>query len=324
MADMNTKKSLILISDNGTLPTPADFFETEAVVLPQSKPTTSTVERMTGVLGEIETIVDNCDITLENASMTHLVRHTSQDFKKRPDFGKLLKISAFDETYNDDEVDKESYTYTNTQNPTVGSAIIYIDGKKFTFTNTLIAETTIVCTLQETVKINSNLNGFYDNGGIPTDEANPVVTPSTEGALMVSCTDLFTEGVSTNLEASSISISMAPTIRKNYGFGRKDYTINNYVCTVEVTFILDKADYAKAIEQLKSQAPTTLDIKIGTDEDRNLINGKSLHITAPVGKVSDYGDSDSEGVIERTVTYTLHPDPSDSNKALSIKAGFFA
>lgn len=323
MSDILTRKSLILLNAGATLPTVTDFLETDTALIPSPKPATTEKTRLTGALGYRETIVDKCKVVLEGASITHTVREQGTDFTVEPEWSDLLKVGGYKVTYDDTTPGQESYTFSNTQTPTRGSMIHYLDGKKQTFTDCVVASTSIVCELGQAVTINGDLSAYYDNNGIPTAEANPTVTTNTEKSMIVSCADVVgVDGFA--LECKTVTFTLAPEIKDTYAMGRKSYDITDYVCTVSVTFNVDSANYADQITQLQNQTSLALDIKINTDDNGNLVNGKSLHITAPFAKVSDFNDTDADNAIDREVTYTLTPDSTDSNNAIKIKTGFFA
>lgn len=320
MADLLTKKSLILLVAGATLPVSTDFVETVEALIMNPKPTTEESKRLTGQLGFSETQVNIDDVTLDGQTITHKIRHIGTDFTIAPEWNNMLIVSGFSETY-DATVGQESYTYINTQTPTKGSAIQYTDGKKQSFTDTIVGATTLTFENGKSGMIETALSGFYDNAGIPVNQANPSVIVNPEPLMNVRVADIFTED-GTALEVKTVKFMLEPEIKKTMAFGRKDFQITDYVCKVEVTYVLSDSDYSTAITDMQTQASKVLDIKLGTVGTGALVNGKSMHITCPIAKISDFSDSDVDGALDRTVTYTLTPD--GSNEALSIKVGFFA
>ena len=321
MADILTKKSLVLLKVGAVLPTASDFVETSEALIPNPKPVTISKKRLTGGLGFEETGVDTANVTFEGISLVHGIRETGSDFTIQPEFANLLLVSGFEENF-DATPANEFYEYTNTQTPTRGSMILHTDGKKQEFTDTVVGDVTITATIGEFLTMDVALSAFYDNSGIPTSVANPAVTESTETSIMVSQGDLIVVDAGTPLEAKSVVIKLTPDIVKTYAMTRKDFQITDYICTIEVVTILDSADYITTISDLQAQTTRTLDLKLGTKNTGALINGESMHITAPLAKVTDFTDNNVDDRIERTIVYTLTPD--GSNEALKIKSGFFA
>lgn len=323
MADVLTRKSLILLKVGAVLPTATDFLETTEALIPSPKPVTTEISRLTGKLGYRETLVDKCKVVLDGASITHTVREMGTDYTIEPEYSDLLQIGGYSKTYDATTPGQESYTYSNNQTPTRGSMIHYLDGKKQTFTDCVVASTSIVCELGQAVTINGDLSAYYDNKGIPVNEANPTVTENDEPAMIVSCADIV-DVAGNVLQANSVTITLAPDIKDTYAMGRKSYDITDYVVTIAVSFNVESANYADQLSQIQTQAPLAIDIKINADDNGNLVNGKSMHITAPFGKLSDFTDSDNENAIQREGTYTLTPDSTDADQAVKIKLGFFA
>lgn len=324
MAFMNTNKSVMFLQSGATLPTPpAKFIELQDPLIVNPQPTTEEYKRISGKLGTTETYADTCDVTISE-TVSHKMRQTNsaQDaLDTVPEYGELLKISGFDETIDTATPTEETVTYTNSQTPTKGSAIIYLDGKKFTLTDTLVADTTFTFEIGKAGVVSSALSGFYDNKGVPTNEANPAVTLSSEPCMLVSCLDVITAG-GTSLSADTITITVGADIQKFYGFSLKEFSIQDYSIEITADFYVNSANYADAMNKLNNQTVEAIDIKLGTNATGSLISGQSVHITADVAKASANTDSDDQQRVKRSFTWKCGLNGSDI--ALAIKHGFFA
>jgi hypothetical protein len=143
----------------------------------------------------------------------------------------------------------ETVTYSNSQAPVRGSGIAYVDGKKFTMTDTLVGDATFNFEIGKPAMLDVSLQGFLDNKGIPTSEANPTVSLNAENQLIVSCGDIITAG-GTTISADKISITMGADIQELYALGLKEFNINDYVIKLTADFYVDGTDYADAITKL--------------------------------------------------------------------------
>lgn len=323
MGYMNTNKSLLLLADGAVLPTTSQALELQDPLIVNPNPTVETFKRITGKLGTEDSYADTCDVTISE-TITHKMRHSNTagtSLETPPEYGELLKISGMKEVVDSSTPGQETVTYTNTQTPTKGSAVIYLDGKKFTLTDTLVADTTMTFEIGKSAMISGSISGFYDNKGIPTNEANPSVTLSDEPCLIVSCADIITAG-GTALSADSITISIGADIQKFYAFNTREFTIQDYAIKVTADFYVDNANYADAITKLNNQTIEAIDIKLGTDGTGALISGKSVHVTASLAKAGSSTDSDNQQRVKRSFTWNLQLDGSD--EALQIIHGYFA
>lgn len=328
MALLNTKKSAIFVKDGATLPTPpANFLEVGDELVINPSPTIEEFTRISGKLGTTDSYADVCHATFSQ-SISHKMRSTdtaATALATPPEYGELLKICGFTETIDTSTPSQETVTYTNTQTPTKGSGVIYVDGKKYTATNSIVGDATFTFEVGKSASLDVNLSAFIDNNGVPTNEATPSTTLSDEPCLVVACTDLLTAG-GTAVKADRITIAMGADIQEFYTIGGanglKAFDINDYVIKLTADFYVDSADYADAITKLNNETVEAIDIKIGTNASSALVSGKSVHITAPVAKANAFTDSTDKSKVKRSFTWLLTPDGSNVN--LSIKHGYFA
>ena len=216
----------------------------------------------------------------------------------------------------------DSVLYTNSQTPIRGSGVGYVDGKKYTATDSIVGDASFTFEVGKSASISAALQGFLDNNGVPTNEANPDVTLNDEPVMIVSCADVLTAGGST-VQADMITIEMGADIQELYGIGGlKEFNINDYVIKMTADFYVDSADYDNAITKLNNETVEAINIKLGTNQTGELINGKSVYIVADFGKANTFSDSSSEGKVKRSFTWLLRPDANDHN--LKILHGYFA
>ncbi len=323
MAYMNTKKAVLFVKSGAVLPTaPANFFEVSDEFVVNPTPTIEEYNRISGKLGTMDSYADSCHTVLTQ-SFAHMMRSSNvaaTALDTVPGYGEVLKISGFDETI-DTTPSAETVIYTNTQAPIVGSGIAFIDGKKYTMTDTMVGDASFVFETGKAAVFNAALSAFLDDSGVPTTVANPSVTLSDEPLLIVSCADIILAGGAA-VTADRISIEMGADIQELYGLGLKEFTMSDYVIKLTADYYVDSTNYADAITKLNAGTAEAIDIKLGTNQTGALINGRSVHITAGVAKASAFVDSADKSKVKRSFTWILRPNGSDVN--LSIKHGFFA
>lgn len=323
MAYLNTKRSALFFIAGGVLPVPpANFFEVSEEFVINSEPTVEEFNRVSGKLGTTDSFTDSCHTTFSQ-SISHKMRSSNvaaTALDTPPEYGEMLKLCGFDETIVT-TLGVESVTYTNSQAPTPGSGIAFVDGKKFTMTGGVVGDATFTFEIGKVAVLDVALSGFLDNNGIPTDVANPAVTLNDEPTLIVSCGDIITAG-GTAVSADKITISMGATVEEYYALGLKEFDISDYVIKLTADFYVDGANYADAITKLNAETAEAIVVKLGTNQTGNLINGKSIEIKADVSKASAFTDSTDKSRVKRSMTWLLRPNGSDVN--LSIKHGFFA
>ena len=324
MALMNTKRSALFVKGGATLPVPpANFIEVSEEFVINPSPTVEEFNRISGKLGTTDSYTDTCHAVF-NQSVTHMMRSTNtaaDALDTVPEYGQLLTLCGFTETVDTTTPGAETVTYTNSQTPVRGSGVAYVDGKKFTMTDSLVGDATFNFSIGKAAMLDVSLQGFLDNAGVPTNEATPSVTLNTEPTMIVSCGDIITAG-GTAVSADNISITMGADIQELYALGLKEFNVNDYVIKLTADFYVDSANYADAITKLNAETAEAIDIKLGTNQTGALINGKSMHITASVAKANAFTDSMDKSRVKRSFTWLLRPDGSNVN--VSIKQGFFA
>lgn len=324
MAFLNTKKSAFFAKSGAVLPvTPANFFEVTEEFIINPAPTVEEFNRVSGKLGTMDSYTDSCHVIFSQ-SVSHKMRSSdtaATALDTVPEYGEMLKMCGFDETIDTGTPTEETVIYTNSQAPVRGSAIAFVDGKKFEMTDSVVGDATFNFEIGKAGLLDVALSGFLDNSGIPTSEANPSVTLNDEPTLIVSCGDILTAGGSA-VTADKISITMGADIEELYALGIKEFNVNDYVIKMVADFYVDSANYADAITKLNAETAEAIIIKLGTNQTGSLINGKSIEITADISKASAFTDSIDKSRVKRSMTWLLRPNGSDVN--LSIKHGFFA
>ncbi len=327
MALVNSKKTSFFLSPNSSvLPTPPEgAIETMEAVVPVPEFASIDINRMTGKMNSKESIIDTCaakvDFSVEHAMRTSDVGATA--LETPPGYGILLKAAGFAEVI-DTTVDQETVSYTNgIDSMPTSSALVYVDGNKFSFTGALSSSFDIVLEIGQIAKMDSTFFGYIDDPA-PVPEANPSVTLSSENPLVVSCADLVTYD-GTCLPLKKVTISMNPENTDIYTIGGtcgiKSNLITDYALTLEAEFFVDSDTYDREITNIEAGAARAIEIKLGLDADSNLVNGKSLLITADLATTVMYEDSPEDDLLSRKVTYRLM---DGVTPAITFKTGFFS
>lgn len=326
MALINTKKTALFLQAGQTLPTPpANFLETSTPVLIAPNFETGDVYRVNGQLNNRDTYVDLCR-TKVDFTVEHDMRGASEKsgaFDTPPQYSELLKSAGFDEVI-DATVGVETVIYNNNVNAVLpASAIAYVDGNKFSMSGSLANALTMDFSVGQTAKISAQMTGYIDSP-IPEVEANPDVTLTEEGLLIVSCIDVVTFG-GTCLPSESVKITNNPEIQDIYTMGGacgiKNNFTSDYALQVEVTYRVDSAGYDEEATNISTETPKELIIKMGLDSAGAEVNGKSVLITVPLAKTTVYADTTDKDTLLRTTTYRAM---NNVAHAMSIKHGFYA
>lgn len=318
MPKILTKRSSIFLKSGAIVPiAPANFLEVEEEILITPVVATEEFKRVNGSLGSNDSYADVCDTTISQTIATKMRFSDSAAtaLDTPPLYGELLKIGGFDETI-DASVGAETVIYTNTQTPSKGSAIAYVDGWKHSMTDTLVADLTMNFPIGKAATISAALSGFLDNEGVAVSQTNPEVALTDEGVLITGCADIFTAG-GASISPDNVTIAMGAANEKFYGMGLKEYNLTDYMVKVTADFYPENANYNAAINLLKNQTTEAIVIKLGTNGG-TLVNGKSVEITAATAKASTFSDSADKGTVKRSFTWLL-----TSTNQLSIKHGFF-
>jgi len=324
MAYMNTLKSAVFIKAGDTLPTPpSNFFEVAEEFVINPNPTVEEYKRISGKLGALDTYADTCHTTFSQ-KLTHKMRSSNaagDNLAKVPECGEVLKVCGFDEVIDTQTEGQERVIYKNSQAPTRGSGIFYIDGKKFTATDTIVGDVSFNFEVGKVATMDVTLNGFLDNNGVPTDEPNPTVALNEEPLLVVGCTDfIMVDG--TKISADKITIEMGSQIDEFYALGRKEFNLTDYAIKLTADFYVDSDNYASAINDLNSGAIKYIRVLLGTDDTSRAVNGKSLYILINVSKVYKFEDTIDKNIVKRSATWLLQPDTYGNN--ILFAHGYFA
>ncbi len=323
---VNTNKTSLFLKVGASLPVPTEGFieVTEPVVIvPEFK--TIDIARISGKLNAKTQVTDTCmnktSFDVQHTMRTSDIAGIALDTP--PEYGLLLKCAGFDEVIDTTTPSEETVTYTNNSDaiPNV-SAVAYIDGHKFEMTDSLACGMTMDFKVGEVAKITNNFQGFLDSA-VPTAEANPAVTLTSEVALVVSCADIVTyDGVCLPLE--NVTIKMNEEIQEIYTLGGtcglKSNFISDYALELTADFYVDSSAYGREALNIESGLMKEIIVKIGLDSTSTEVNGKSVVLTAELAKTTVYTDSVDKDLLKRSVTYRLM---DGNNQALSIKTGFF-
>lgn len=324
MALMNQKRVVMFLKDGATLPVaPANFLELQEEFAVNPQTDVQEFGRVSGNMGSYDSYVDPFKVTFSE-TVSHKMRTSNKAgnaLDTPPEYGELLKVCGMSETI-DSTPSQETVTYSNTQSPTEGSAIIYLDDKKFTLTDTMTGDLTMTFEAGQAGVISASLSGYYDNKGIPTDEANPSVTLSDEDCLICTKTDIITAG-GVAVKADAIRLTMNAQVDDFYGFNNlSEFNITDYNVKLEADFYVDKANYASEMTKLVNQTVEAIDVQMSTDSSGALVDGKSVRLQASFAKASDRQDSTDQNKIKRTFTWLLQLD-SNAN-AFTLKHGYQA
>lgn len=330
MALVSTKKSLLLLSASGTPPTAADFIETIEPVLLAPEIGGGEYSRIRGTLNTGNQRYNDLDNVQAPATVTCYMRSNNvaaDALGTPPQIANALKVSGFKETINTTTAGQETVVYTNSQAPTNGTAIVYVDGKKYeTASNGVASNASFNFTIGEPATVSFDMQMFLDSA-IPTDEANPSVTQSSEPLIIVSGINVLTVG-GTVLKANNVTINMNNTIETFYTLGGADKLKNKEIVdngiTMDVTYFADSTTFADDYTALQNQTLQAVEIKLGTNASSGLVSGKSLLIQAGKAEVQNVTPSSEQDRVSRTLTYRLQNDSVNNDVALSLKYGYFA
>ena len=305
MAQILTKRTSVYLKQQQTLPVAPDGFllvNTPPLVVPVF----STVEtnKLDGNMNSKSFVVDTCRSSASFTIATN-IRETGTPFVNAPDYAELMKICGFEAKATPVT---DTYQLVNDLNfINRGSALIYLDDKKFKFTNTLVGALTATFQIGTLATLSAVVSGYIDDVKAE-DETNPTPPATANPPLVVSCADLVLEGGAT-IQAESIVITTNPEIQNSYTMGGvqglKADTITDYSLQASVTFPVEKAKYKDNAEAIESGTLKTMRVIIGADSSGVAVDGKSVVIEAKTSRTIGYTDNDNNGILYRTVTYKL-------------------
>jgi hypothetical protein len=320
MAKVLTKKSALFLKSGATLPTlPNNFLEIEEELLVTPNITVEEYARINGRLGSHDSYAVT-DFTTLSQTVSTKMRFTNAAataLETPPEYGELLKIGGFTETIDTGTADEETVTYTNTQAPVLGSAVMYIDGWKHESENSLAADLTFNFPIGKAATISAALSAYLDNKGVPTSESAPTITLNPESVMVVGKADIMTAGGGA-ITPDNVTIAMGATITEFQGMGKAEFEMMDYKIMVTADFWVDNANYAADITKLGADTVEAIVIKLGTAAGV-LVNGKSVQIDIDLAKVTAVSDTGTDGAAKRTVSWLLQ-----AGGTISILQGFFA
>ena len=325
---VNTNRTAFFLKPADTLPVPPDgFVEAAEPTIVSPEFTSIEYKRIGGNLNSKETIVDACA-----AKATFDLKHTMRTsniagdaLNTPPDYGLLLQAAGFIEKVDSTVPGEEFVTYENgVDSMPNNSAVSYMDGNKFEFTDSLGCGITVELQTGAMALMTANFSGYLDSP-TPVAEPNPTVTLSSEAPLIVSCADIFTfDGDCLPLE--KVTITTNPEYQDIYTMGgtacgMRSNFVSDYALQIEAEFFVDSTTFGREPSNIESGAMKAIEIKLGLDGNSAPINGKSLYINADLAKTVVYSDTVDREYLKRTVTYRLM---DGSTPALMFKTGFLA
>ena len=316
---LNTKKTALFLKSGSVLPVaPANFLEVEEEVLISPDIPIEEFKRINSLLGSNDSYANTDFIKFSRSVSTKMRFQDSSGLAldTLPEYSELLKLGGFDETV-DTTPGEETVTYTNSQTPTVGSLVAYIDGYKHEAAGSVAADVTFNFPIGKAATISASLSGYLDNKGIAIAEATPAVTLNPESVLLVGKADIMTAG-GVALTPDNITIAMGADIQEFQGMGLAEFQMQDYKIMVTADFFPSNGSYNTAATKLGADTVEALVIKLGTTAG-TLVNGKSIQIDCGFGKASTFSDTTENSSVKRSFSWLLQ-----SENQISIKHGFFA
>lgn len=324
MALTNTKRSILLLKDGAVLPTNANAIEVTEEFVVNANAEVTEFERISGNLGSYDSYIDPNKAMMSGESYSTMMRTSDKGgtaLDTPPVYGEVLKVCGMKEVIDTTTPGQETVTYLNTQAPTTGSIVAYVDDKKWTSTNSIVGDASMTFTAGSSAQLDFSLSGYFDNEGIPVDESNPTVTLTQENVLVVTKNDVITAG-GIGVQADEIRLNMNAEIEDFYGVnGLKEFNIVNYNIKIEADFYIDKANYKNEQEKVINQTIEALEIILGADETNSEVSGKSVKITANLAKASSVTDTVDKSKAKRTMVWLIQN--NSAGEAFEMVHGFF-
>ena len=321
MASVNPKRSALYLLQQQTLPVPpAGFVElnTELAIVP----TFQTIEtnRITGAMNSKDSTVDTCRASTAFTASAN-IRRAGPGLTDPLEIAELLKVSGFEGASMAD-----TYVMANSIDSVPrGSGIVYMDGNRFSMTNTLVGSTEIDLTVGELAVINTELSGYLDSP-VPSPEPNPIPTLNNNPLLVVSCADIV-QVDGTTIPATSVKFTTNPEITNTYTMGGveglKQDTITDYSLMCAITFPVDALEYGREAGLIEAGTIGGIRVVLGADATGTPVDGESVVFLADTSKAVIYSDEVAENLLSRTVTFRLY-DNLPTNPALGIITGTVA
>jgi len=318
---INTNRSALYLMQQQTLPTPPlGFVETNQPVVAVPTFTTLETNRLSGAMNTQDTTVDLCRTSSSFLASVDLRATGTTNLPVVPDFAELLKVSGFEANT---VPPRDTYELFNTtKNIPKGSALVFMDDKKFSFTNTLVGSSEIVLEVGKQAILNTTLSGYIDDA-IPANEPNPTATLSKEALIIVGCANVILLDGQV-VPAQKIVFKTNPEIANTYTMGGtqgiKADTIVDYALTCEITFPVDSANFGTSASMIKSQQIASIRVVVGEMEDQTHgADGQSILFIADTAKATTYADSVNNKLLQRVLTLRLYD--SAPNHALRILTG---
>lgn len=232
-----------------------------------------------------------------------------------PDWSEMYEICGMTETVDVGTPGQETVTYTpsGTQPSDASQLAVWVDGTKRVLTG-IIGDLTISGTVGEPIKQSAKVMGYTTVTS--TTEANPAGTCVTSAALIIlKSTDTFTIG-GTAYKMQSFTFNQGNQVEKYYAINTKEYELNDFDSTLEVTFLKENETLYTTYEAGTSVAVV---LQAGSAD------GKAINITAAQAVIEDAptegSDKDKETV---TVKFSLLPSTATAYDNYAIKYGYLA
>lgn len=315
----NPNRSALYLHQNIVLPVaPANFIEVNAPLVVNPVIPTIETNRMSGAMNSKDTAIDTCQSSAAFLASVNM-RDSGAVMTAPTEYAELLKVSGFKIS---DTPPANTYQLENLgDNIARASALVFMDGKQFSFTNTLVGSSEINLTVGQIAKVDTTLSGYIDNS-VPEDVANPTPTLNQNPLSIVSCADVITIGGDV-IPAEAIVFKTNPDIANVYTMGGdqglKQDTITDYGLTCEITFPVESATFGDAASLIQAGTISAIRCVIGQDRNTGLpIDGKSTVFLADASKAVTYTDTVNQDLLQRVLTLRLF---DDVNPALRIITG---
>ncbi|MCD6526606.1 MAG: hypothetical protein J7K75_06425 [Desulfuromonas sp.] len=315
---INANRSILFLQQQPTLPVPPNGeIVTNKPILVVPKFSLIDTNRMAGGMNTKDSTVDTCKS--EAAFLVSVdMEETGAPLTTPPKYAEQLKVSGFKEAASPAA---NTYELVNdTGEIGRGSALTYMDGKQYQFTNTLVGDTEIVLEVGKIGVVNTKLSGYIDNV-VAADVPNPTAAGSVNPMFIVGCADIITlKGVV--IPAEKIIFKTNPEIANLYTMGgasgHKSNTIVDYGLTCEITFPVESATFGREAAMIQAGDIEAIKVIIGADDQGVPIDGKSVVFIADTTKAVTYSDTVNNDLLQRVLTLRLY---DSANPALRIVTG---
>ena len=298
---------MINLKQQLTLPVPPDGeIITNAPITVVPKFSIVDTNRMAGGMNTKDSTVDTCKSEASFLVSVNMEETGTTVLATPPKYAEMLKVSGFTQAPNPLA---DTYELINDLGDIPrGSALTYMDGKQYQFTNTLVGDTEIVLEVGKIGIVNTKLSGYIDNV-VAADVPNPIAGGTLDPMFIVGCADILTLDNNV-IPAEKIVFKTNPEITKLYTMGgtagHKSDTITDYGLTCEIIFPVESAVFGREASLIQSGDIKGIKVIIGADATGHPIDGKSVVFLADLTKAVTYADTVNNDLLQRTLTLRLY------------------